>query len=351
MLRLPYLLIVLLVAAIPLAAQSKTRTQPRSVKRPFYRPPQVKLSQPYYRPIQPATNGAQLNKRLLKAFGTEKAAVLIARAKYYLAAGLDENAGREFARALNIDADNETLVANVTSLITTTGIVEQCGNAARLASDYLNNHPKSLILLIEKAKARSCAGRFEEAFDDISTVIETDNLNRNFRSQRESYLLRFTNRDYALATRQRIIDDLEKLNAIAPSSSSEKFPVDILMNEYLRRARYYDYLEKFDLELADLNRAVEIFPEFALMPRATFFRKQKSYAEAIADLDRGIVLLTKRNGDLFTTSMFEQRAEIFIMLGRYDDAIADYQKCLSISPRRAVYYEAKISQTKEMINK
>ncbi len=349
--RLAYLLIVLSLNAIPIAAQSKAKIKPAVDGRPFYRIDQSSQRKPSYRTIPPPANAAQLNAALMKAVGVDRAELLVRLAKYYLAAGLDDSARREFNRALDIDSGNEILVTDVVRLINNTGIIEQCENAAKLASDFLNNHGKNEGLLIERAKARACARRFEDAFDDISTVIETNNRNRNYRSMRESYLLRFANQDYALATRQRIIDDLEKLTSTTPSSAGEKFPIDILLNEYLSRARYYDYHQKFDLELADLNRAVEIFPDFALMPRATLYRKMNRYAEALADLNRGIDLLTKRNGDLFTYGLFYERAEIFVILGRYDEAIADYQKCMSIYPRTAAYYEAKISRAKQMINK
>ena len=85
MARLPHLLILLLLTAIPLAAQSKAKQKPAVAKRPFYRAAQVSQGKPYYRPIQPPANAAQLNKALTKAIGGAKADILIARAKYYLA--------------------------------------------------------------------------------------------------------------------------------------------------------------------------------------------------------------------------------------------------------------------------
>lgn len=168
MTRLPHLLIILLLATIPLAAQSKAKQKPAVAKRPFYKTTQISQGKPYYRPIQPPANAAQLNKALITAIGGAKADILITRAKYYLAAGLEDSARREFDRALLIDPEDGAVLIRIATEITGYGIKDGCKNVIAMSSDYLAKHPKNDAVLNERARAKSCLGDFDGAFDDVS---------------------------------------------------------------------------------------------------------------------------------------------------------------------------------------
>ncbi|MEQ1606529.1 MAG: hypothetical protein ABL999_16840 [Pyrinomonadaceae bacterium] len=355
MTRLPHLLIVLLLTAIPLAAQSKAKQKPPVAKRPFYRATQINQGKPFYRPILPPTNAAELNKRLTKAIGAEKSDILIARANYYIAAGLDDSARREFDRALLVDPDDGAVFIRIASQITAYRLKDGCKNVITMSSDYLAKHPNNDAVLYERAKAKSCLGDFEGAFDDVSLASTFAPQNRSYWSVKLNYLKKFENTDYAELLYQKLIDELEALMAAAPPSRYPypAFPKDMLALAYIERAFFHKKLGNKDAELADFSRAVDLIPSYYLRMRAYAYKEHKMYPEAVADLDRAIYLVTVEN-QLQLRDFPEHywlRADIFVLMGKFNEAIADYKTFLSLSPYRSAIIEPKIAAVKEMMNK
>lgn len=355
MTRLPYLLILILLTAIPLAAQSKAKQKPAVAKRPFYKPEQSSRPKPYYRPIQPPANAAQLNKALTMAIGGTKADILITRAKYYLAAGLEDSARREFDRALLIDPEDGTVLIRIATEITSYGIKDGCKNVIAMSSDYLAKHPKSDKVLDKRAKAKSCIGDFDGAFDDVSMASTIAPQNRYYWLDKLNYVNRFKNTDHAELLYQRLIDELEALMAASPPSpySYPVFPKDMLALAYVERARFYEKLGNKDAELADFDRAVDLIPSYYLRRRAIAYKQHKMYTEAVADLDRAIYLVAveKQLRMRDFPELYWIRADVFVLMGKFNEAIADYKTFISLSPYRAAIIETKIAAVKEMMNK
>ncbi|HQZ97621.1 MAG TPA: hypothetical protein PLP21_14965 [Pyrinomonadaceae bacterium] len=355
MARLPHLLILLLLTAIPLAAQSKAKQKPAVAKRPFYRAAQVSQGKPYYRPIQPPANAAQLNKALTKAIGGAKADILIARAKYYLAAGLEDSARREFDRALLADPEDVAVLIRVATQITSRRLKDGCKNVITMSSNYLAKHPNNDAVLNERAKAKSCLGDPQGAFDDVSLASTMAPQNRSYWYDKLNYLRIFKNTDNAEVLYQKVIDELEAQMPATPPSrySYQVFPKNILALAFAERAAFHKKIGNKEAELADLGRAVEIFPLNYLLTRAYAYRERKMYAEAVSDIERAIDLTRSENMFPMRTlpEIYWLRADIFVLMGKFNEAIADYKTVNSLRPNVSAIIEAKIAAVKEMMNK
>lgn len=143
--------------------------------------------------------------------------------------------------------------------------------------------------------------------------------------------------------------------AVAPPSRYPYpvFPKDILAFAYVELAFFHKRLGNKDAELADLGRAVDIMPSYYLRMRAIAYKQYEMYAEAVADLDRAIYLATveKHLQIRDFPELYWIRADIFVLMGKFNEAIADYKTFISLSPYRAAIIEKKVAAVKEMMNK
>lgn len=87
------------------------------------------------------------------------------------------------------------------------------------------------------------------------------------------------------------------------------------------RFQAWDVLGKFENALADINRVIELEPDWvAYFSRGAFFHKFGHYMRAIDDLNTAQKLDLHGQG---TTSIAWYRASALSWLGRLDEALAD----------------------------
>ncbi|UKO98747.1 tetratricopeptide repeat protein [Nostoc sp. UHCC 0870] len=103
---------------------------------------------------------------------------------------------------------------------------------------------------------------------------------------------------------------------------------------FLNRGILYYELKKWDLAIADYDKAIAINPELALayINRGILYQELKKWDLAIANYDKAIAI----NPEL--ADAYYNRGILYKELKKWDLAIADYDKAIAINPELAVAY-------------
>jgi protein O-mannosyl-transferase len=103
---------------------------------------------------------------------------------------------------------------------------------------------------------------------------------------------------------------------------------------YYNRGTAYEDENEHDLALADLNKAIELDPEFSLAynNRGNVFLNQNKYDLALADFNKAI----KLNPGL--SQAYNSRGNALANTKRYDQALADLNKAIELNPNNAKAY-------------
>ena len=125
----------------------------------------------------------------------------------------------------------------------------------------------------------------------------------------------------------------------------KRFP-DYIKDAYTNRGMCYVFLKKYNLALADLNKARQLSPENAMNYLNLAFAKSSmlEYQLAIFDLDTAIALRPDY------AKAFANRAYAKEQLKKYKEAIEDYNKALEIQPNYPEVYFNR-GYVKLMLNK
>ena len=192
-------------------------------------------------------------------------------------------------------------------------------------AEALQDYDKALALNPDYAEA--CLGRaaihfqrgaFAQARQDYDTVIRLQPR------QPSAYLFRgyanFRLRDFDAA-----LADFTELTRLQPKNPE---PYRRIGTIHLGRRDY-------DQARAALNKALGLNPNFAeaYAARAQVLRCEGKPAEALADLNVVLEKLAPNDADFFN-----DRGDVFRMMGRLDDAAADYQRSLQLKPKQTDAY-------------
>lgn len=106
---------------------------------------------------------------------------------------------------------------------------------------------------------------------------------------------------------------------------------------YVYRGIIYAETKEYDLALADLNKEVELNPnyDFAYFARGLTYYNKEDYDHAITDYTRAIELNPKYE------NAYYNRGLAYFQKGDYEQSISDYDKALEINPNNATFYHAR----------
>ncbi|MBV6624259.1 MAG: tetratricopeptide repeat protein [Rivularia sp. (in: Bacteria)] len=114
---------------------------------------------------------------------------------------------------------------------------------------------------------------------------------------------------------------------------------------YSSRGTLYHVNQKWDLAIANYNRAIQINPEYAMTYhyRTIFYESREKWDLAIADYGKLIELKPK------SSQYYSSRARLYEIQGKWDLALADYNKAIQVNPgyaasdygNRAKFYEGR----------
>jgi tetratricopeptide (TPR) repeat protein len=145
-------------------------------------------------------------------------------------------------------------------------------------------------------------GRFREAIDDFSFVIQHEPSVAGYYDNRQNAYRRSGLLDAAL-------NDANRAIQLAPSYSFV----------YRSRANVYNDMGKYDLAVLDYNEAIRIAPEDGglFIDRGKIFRSQSKFDEALADFSHALDL------DKKWTAAYRERGLTYKLLNRPEPALSD----------------------------
>ena len=98
------------------------------------------------------------------------------------------------------------------------------------------------------------------------------------------------------------------------------------VESYNTRAKLYTKLKEYHQAIADINRAIDINSEGAILysNRSLVYKHLRDYEHAIADLDTAIKLKPKN------ISFYSKRAILYHLMGNYEKALADIDYAIAL---------------------
>ncbi|MBD2290357.1 tetratricopeptide repeat protein [Microcystis wesenbergii FACHB-1317] len=105
-------------------------------------------------------------------------------------------------------------------------------------------------------------------------------------------------------------------------------------NAYNNRGNLYQDLQKYELALDDFNKAIEINPNFAILyyNRGGLYYNQQKYELALSDINKGIELNPNY------AEAYYNRGNLYYDLQKYELALSDINKAIELNPNYAEAY-------------
>lgn len=272
---------------------------------------------------------------------------LTVRGDCYLKSGEPSAALKSFQLALNISTRDSTLWSRKGEALMVMKQPEAALTCFEMAA-RCSGKPKSFAYAV-RADVKVKRGDFEGALDDLSHGISIDPSNTElYRKQgclqlmamhdpeaaercfNRALILDPTNADamYERAA-ARVAQDKYKLALEDETRALAIKPNDL--NSYIGRADLYVHLNDYPRAIADYSRAASTNP-IALGKRARVFLRMGRYREAVADFNRLIAI----NGD--DKHLHEDRAASYLALGEGKNAVTDLTWLIERYPRSTQYY-------------
>lgn len=231
-----------------------------------------------------------------------------------------------------LTATGEIFSQNIETLIKNAEVAvekKDFDGALKLLNTVLAKQPKNAAALTQKARVFYFQRNFTEAVAEADKAIAADPNNS------VAYNVRGIAKKDSEKDPNGALADFEKAVALDPKNPKA----------LINRGTMYWNFSKFDLALADINRAIELSPnENYYYTRGAFFHFRKEYDKAAADFTKAIEL--NPNADNF----YGNRAETFLAQttkltdATFAQAKADAEKALNLNPQnwRALYVRGMI---------
>ena len=284
----------------------------------------------------------------------ERATILVSLKEF-------ERAEKDFSRIIELKPENAVFYCNRAICRRYFGN-EKLDDARGDLDQAIKLNPKLIVAYRQKMEIELQAGNREEALAAYDLMV------KNNPETGQAYLLR-SDLHMTMQNYQQALADLEKYVSLVPQHFQPQMNRAILLRQlgrveesqkvldkltelfpnqqavFINRGVTYENLEKYDLAIADLNKAMELNEQhrpYLLFHRATSAIGKKDYASAIEDLNRVIELDPK-------TMAFVRRGEALFAVNQFDAALTDFSKALELDKSKhfARYHRAKIFEMQQ----
>ena len=177
----------------------------------------------------------------------------------------------------------------------------------------------------QRGLTRKYQERFDLALADFSKAIELDPLNT------DKYLVRAMFYNVQMNNYNKAFIDFTTAIKIKPNDP----------DLYYERGVFIGNRGDDKLALDDFKKALEIDPSHAKSIKATgvVYKMSGQLELAIKQYEKGIALIDK-NPNIAASSYFK-RAEVYILQGKFQDALLDYNKAIELFPKWSECYNSR----------
>lgn len=223
--------------------------------------------------------------------------------------------------------------------------INRCEPALNISNESVLENPQKGEAYITRANVKTCLKDFESALEDNDKAVFLEPENEKFKANR-AYILRSQNNiEESILTFTETINSLEaKLSQLKITNYKDPIRRE-LAYAYIARSRVYAQKNDIEKTFADLDRAVELLPEFyAFETRAQAYQERKMYDKAVEDFTSAIKAMPQN------TALNYKRGEIYFAMGKYELALEDYKKAAEFKgePFNTIVNQ-KIEETKAKI--
>ncbi|MCA2660800.1 MAG: tetratricopeptide repeat protein, partial [Microcystis sp. M049S2] len=232
----------------------------------------------------------------------------------------DQPAIEALQQAINTLPTGEDLKEFHSSILQLQSVVyrslENYEQALTVINQAISLFPNNPNHYIEKWVVLYELKRYDEGLDTITQAINRAPRAFWYMIRGGSYSLQ---KKYELA-----LADLNKAMKLNPNYALA----------YSVRGELYYYQKKYELALADWNKAIKINPNFAMAysDRGNIYYDQQKYELALADWNKAIELDSKLAG------AYNNRGRFYYYQQKYELALADWNKAIDINPNLAEAY-------------
>lgn len=265
------------------------------------------------------------------------------RAQFYWLAKNDHSLLSDVQRAVSINPTDKMNLYSGAMLLQRSGNYREALNIANSLFALGEPDYSAWQLMIQ---IKTHLEDFIGAFEDASTAMEMFPNEAVFKQNQANLIRLLGNSDKAIELYTSLIPAYEKkLNAEKDENKMERLRNDLTQFLFSRARIYFENFKK-DLAFADLNRAVEILPiDRIYYQRARHYIMFKMYAEALPDLNKAIELGDKNAGFNF----FLDRGDVFFRLGKYKEAIQDYERVIKLQDSLTEPMQRRIAQANQKL--
>jgi len=287
----------------------------------------------------------------LIALKPDESLPLLARATFRKSAGDLASFRKDLDQAAALAPNDISILIGIErTLGTTDGTVNQegCERVLAFADSHYSKFPESSAILGIRSRMKNCLGDVAGAYNDVSLAIELDPRNASYRMNRSSLLDRFGDPNQALKLLAELIKSLKATISLSKDQEEKTAANRELPSAFNSRARIHERSGDLELAIVDATKAIEVSDEETYLRfRYELFVKMQRFPEAAADIST-IIDRRKQKRSLLVgpgippdlqnkleradARLFIARGDIYVHVGKYDDAIADYARSSKLDP-------------------
>lgn len=189
----------------------------------------------------------------------------------------------------------------------------------------ISQQPDSAALYVQRSRVATSLRDYDGAIRDLTSALQLD-------PEKSHFYLYLRHLQYLyLGALEPALEDIKRAVHVAPSG----------FNDYYKCLAYvHQKLEQTDAAIAALTEAVREHPTEAnpYLRRAAFYEGIGMLFEAVEDVTAAIRLESDRTRFY---RAHHDRAGLYVKLGRFEEALADCNKCVREEPKEWTHYKVR----------
>ncbi len=205
----------------------------------------------------------------------------------------------------------------------------KCEKAVQLFDSAINIDSSISTAFFNRASSQNCLGNKVTALNDINYALSIDPKNDRAKAFRNELQTEIGGNKKDSSTNTDLLASVEQKILANPYDKNLK---QRLAYMYLDRSRIFEREKNIEEMFANLDRAVELNPDFQLYTKRGYqYYKYKNHEKAIADFTKAIELNSE------SPIPYQYRADAYFSLNQFQNALKDYEKVLTFDSKISKY--------------